>query len=178
MANGVPLDSFRKSVGTVYTKTMDLADLFGLQGLQVGFAPPDKWVAIQQLVAGLTESGRLDPDRHDAALEAVLRRERSMSTGMEKGIAIPHAAIPGIPNVLAVLGITPSGEGISFESMDGAPTELVVLLLIPKDQKLLHIRTLADVARILGREAVRAELTQAADAQTALEVLRVASMGS
>lgn len=156
---------------------MNLAELFGPQGLKVGFAPVDKWEAIENLVRHLVATGSLGEAESAEALEAVLRRERSMSTGMEKGIAIPHAAIPGLSQVAAVLGITPAGQGIAFESMDGAPTELVVLLLIPKDQKLLHIRTLADVARILGDEQVRLDLTRAADDSQAYAVLEAAGEG-
>jgi len=150
---------------------MNLAELFGLNGLKVPFQPVDKWEAIESLVQHLSEAGTLAEDKVELALDLVLQRERSMSTGMEKGIAIPHAAIPGLEQLSACLGITPKGEGIAFESMDGAPTELVVLLLIPKDKKLLHIRTLADVARILGNEEVRDRLTQSVDAQSALQVL-------
>jgi mannitol/fructose-specific phosphotransferase system IIA component (Ntr-type) len=52
-------------------------------------------------------------------------------------------------------------HGLAFESVDGRPTQVVVLFLIPRAQKLLHIRTLADVARVLGREAVRDALLTA-----------------
>ncbi|MCB9907069.1 MAG: PTS sugar transporter subunit IIA [Planctomycetes bacterium] len=154
---------------------MNLAELFGPMGLVVPFAPVDKWEAIGELVQQTVARGSLTPRQGESALEAVLRRERSMSTGMEKGIAIPHAAMDGLSAPVACLGITPAGKGIAFESMDGAPAELVVLLLIPKDQKLLHIRTLAEVARVLGDPAVRATLSAATTPEEAFAALDRAS---
>ncbi len=150
---------------------MNLGELFGPDGLVVGFSPVDKWQAIGDLVDLALKRGALTADKGEEALEAVLRRERSMSTGMEKGIAIPHAAMAGLEQPVACLGIAKPGQGIAFESMDGAPSELIVLLLIPKEKKLLHIRTLADVARILGQAEVQALLGQAEDCESALEVL-------
>ncbi len=94
-----------------------------------------------------------------------------MSTGMEHGIAIPHAAVDGVHEVLACLGIIASEHGLAFESIDGRPTRVVVLLVIPRSQKLLHIRTLADIARVLGRDSVREALLAARDAHGAWSAL-------
>ncbi|MBL4771385.1 MAG: PTS sugar transporter subunit IIA [Planctomycetes bacterium] len=154
---------------------MNLGDLFDVKNLVVGFEPLDKWHAIESLIQHLTDSGSLDESQSDAALDAVQRRERSMSTGMEKGVAIPHAALPDLDRVLAILGVVSREGGVPFESMDGAPAQLIVVLLIPKAKKLLHIRTLADVARILGDEQVRKDLLMAPDSQAAYDLLVTAS---
>ena len=90
-----------------------------------------------------------------------------MSTGMERGIAMPHAAVDGIEQVVACMGIVTREEGLEFESIDGQPARLVVLLVIPRSQKLLHIRTLADLARILGTESVREVLLSTKDPEKA-----------
>ena len=55
----------------------------------------------------------------DDLAQAVLARERSMSTGMEHGIAIPHAAVDGVQTVVACMGIVSTGSGLAFESIDG-----------------------------------------------------------
>src|SRR5439155_12861099 len=123
--------------------------------------PADKWDAIQKLVGHLVQRGRLPAAAQAGIVEAVLARERSMSTGMEHGIAIPHAAVDGVETVLACMGIVSNPSGLSFESIDGRPTRVVVLLVIPRAQKLLHIRTLADIARVLGRDSVREHLIAA-----------------
>ena len=150
---------------------MDLRQLFQPSDLMLGFAPKDKWDAIRQLVLHLASNGRLASDVGERVLEQVLSRERSMSTGMERGIAIPHAAVDEVSKVTACMGIVQREGGLAFESIDGQPARLVVLLVIPRAHKLLHIRTLADVARVLSNEQVRGKLVAAGDAQQAWEAL-------
>ena len=140
---------------------MDLQQLFQPQDLVVGFSPADKWEAIEALVEHLVQRGKLDAAAAPQVLQQVLARERSMSTGMERGIAIPHAAVDEIETVLACMGIVSREDGLGFESIDARPARLIVLLVIPRSQKLLHIRTLADVARVLGVEGVREALLAA-----------------
>ncbi len=150
---------------------MLLAELFEAQDLLVHFDPADKWESIRSLVQHLVGAGKLNESKSEAVLEAVLSREQSMSTGMENGIAIPHAAVDDLGSVLACMGVVTREEGLAFESIDGQPARIVVLLLIPRAQKLLHIRTLADVARVLSKEDVRGALLGAADEEAAHQVL-------
>ena len=153
---------------------MDLSQLFRPDDLLVGFAPDDKWDAIRRLVGHLASSGRLPASSAPAVLEHVLARERSMSTGMERGIAIPHAAVDQVDRVVAAMGIVSRPEGLSFESIDARPARLVVLLVIPRSQKLLHIRTLADVARVLALDSVREALIAARTSAEAWQALQAA----
>jgi len=150
---------------------MNLTKLFQAEDLLVDFRPGDKWEAITQLVDHLCESGQIPEEAAAASREAVLLREQSMSTGMEHGIAIPHGAVDGISEIAACMGIVGGESGLPFESIDGCAARLVVVLVIPRDQKLLHIRTLADVARALGKESVRTALESASSAGEAWEVL-------
>ena len=150
---------------------MDLRQLFKPSDLILDFSPQDKWDAIRRLVGHLAASGRFNAVVRERVLEQVLARERSMSTGMERGIAIPHAAVDEVAQVTACMGIVQKSEGLPFESIDGQPARLVVLLVIPRAHKLLHIRTLADVARVLGNEGVRQTLISASDSQQAWEAL-------
>lgn len=135
--------------------------------LVLGVESFDKWQVIQDLVRHLVAQGRLAPELEEAVTEAVVARERSMSTGMEQGVAIPHAAVDDVPKIIAAMGIVQSDEGLDFESIDGQPARVVVLLVIPKEQKLLHIRTLADVARVLAKDSVRTTLIGTSDVDQA-----------
>ena len=150
---------------------MHLGELFSARDVVVGFDPADKWQGIRSLVDHLVEAGRIGADQREAILDAVLSRERSMSTGMENGVAIPHAAVDDLESVVACMGIVSRAEGLPFESVDGQPARLVVLLVIPRAQKLLHIRTLADVARVLSQERVRKELIGTSTCEEAHAVL-------
>ena len=150
---------------------MELRRLFAASDLLVGFDPKDKWDAIHRLIDHLVAENKLSSSVASSVLEQILTRERTMSTGMERGIAIPHAAVEQVDRVIACMGIVAREGGLHFESIDGQPTRLVVLLVIPRAQKLLHIRTLADVARVLGVESVRDALVAAASSQQAWEAL-------
>lgn len=149
-----------------------LQDLFRREDLLVGFRSADKWSAIDALMRHLIDSGRIPPRLAQVCHEAVLARERSMSTGMERGIAIPHAAVEGLEKIAACMAILPLEHGLNFESIDRGMTHFIVLLVIPRERKLLHIRTLADVARSLSKEHLRAGLLEARDAAQAWSVLR------
>ncbi len=151
---------------------MRLTELFAPEDLILDFQPDDKWDSVSRLVDHLRERGRIPAEEVETIRDAVLARERSMSTGMERGIAIPHAAVDGVENLAVALGIVSSKGGLNFESIDGQPTRLVVLLVIPKTQKLLHIRTLADVARVLGKDSVREQLLAAETPEAAWYALR------
>lgn len=150
---------------------MFLEEILTPEDFLVGFDPPDKWAAIERMMDHLVRTGRCPAEHADELRDAVLTRERSMSTGMERGIAIPHAAVDGIERVVACIGVVPEGSGLAFDSVDGRPTNLVVLLLIPRSQKLLHIRTLAEVARVLGKDSVREGLYAAEDGAQAMQAL-------
>jgi len=150
---------------------MRLSELFTPADFVLGLRAMDKWDAIRLLMKHVIARYGLAPELGDELHAQVLTRERSMSTGMERGIAIPHAAVEGIVGVKACIGVVADEKGLSFESIDGRPTRLVVLLLIPRAQKLLHIRTLADIARVLGQESVRTALFAAGTGEEAVAAL-------
>ena len=152
---------------------MRLQELIPPEHIVLGLEAADKWAVIERLAEHLVERGVLPAAQGKTFHQAVVQRERSMSTGMERGIAIPHAAVDGLEHVIAALAIVrgPEGEGVPFESIDDAPAWLVVLLLIPRPQKLLHIRTLADLARHLGSEDVRRALRSAQSTHEAWQAL-------
>ena len=150
---------------------MQLTELFSPSDFLLDFEPGDKWAAISSMMDHLVQIGRCDKETGDRLHEAVLARERSMSTGMERGIAIPHAAVDDLTEVIACIGVVSNSDGLAFESVDGRPTKIIVMLLIPRAQKLLHIRTLADIARVLGKNSVREALLNSKTGDAALRAL-------
>ena len=150
---------------------MKPSELLSPSDVLLDFDAADKWQAIQALVDHLVETGRLVADFRDPVLEAVLEREKSMSTGMEHGVAIPHAAVEEVSEIVACMAVIQRDEGLDFESIDGQATRVVVLLVIPKGQKLLHIRTLADIARVLTKDRVRSKLVESKENQEAHAIL-------
>lgn len=150
---------------------MQLCDLFTPADFVIGLDAPDKWAAIERLVRRLEETGRIASGSGSAVLAAVVEREKSMSTGMERGLALPHASLEGLQRVVACMGTIHDPRGLPFDSIDQRPAHIVVLLLVPRAQKLLHIRTLAEIARMLSRDAVRAGLLAARSGEEAWNAL-------
>ena len=87
----------------------------------------------------------------DTVLSDVLLREESMSTGMQNGIALPHATSEGVDQITLAVGI--SRHGIDFDALDGKRSYIFVLLLTPPDQP--HIQVLAGISSYLKDENIR-----------------------
>ena len=151
---------------------MKLSDLLPPEQILVPFAADDKWAAIAAIPAALVAAGRLDASREAVAVQALTTRERSMTTGMENGVAIPHAALDDLSDVLCILAI--AHDGIEFGTLDGAPGRILVGLLIPRAEKLLHIRTLAGIAKSLSDPAVREALLATSEPDAAWQAIRSA----
>ena len=129
----------------------------------------NRWEAIDELVDQLVSSGAIAAKDRDAIIDAVKKRENSMSTGIGFGIGIPHASTDLIDEVVGALGR--SVEGIDFEALDNQPVNLVVLFLVPQGQFQKHLHTLANIAKLLHNKEFRQSLEQADDAGAILEII-------
>ncbi len=148
---------------------MDLASLLSPDLVKVGLAARDKDAAIAEMVDFLAARGKVPADRRDEILRAVMERERSLSTGMEHGIALPHGSVDCVPELAGALGI--SAEGIEFATLDGLPAHLIVCLVVPRQRTSRHVRTLAGIARLLNNESLRARLLTAKTAEEAMAMI-------
>ena len=148
---------------------MKLSELIVPDLVEVPFRAADKWQALG-LLARLPLRNQSYPEEMVPVVEqALVQRERSMSTGMEHGIAIPHAAVDGVDQLVAVLGVC--HQSIEFEAVDKEPARILVGLVIPRNKKLLHIKTLAASAKLLSRARVREELLCCDEAQQVVSTL-------
>jgi PTS system fructose-specific IIA component/PTS system nitrogen regulatory IIA component len=77
---------------------------------------------------------------------AILDREDLGSTGIGRGLAIPHTKHPSVQNTVGIVGHAP--DGIDFDSLDGRPVRNVVLLISPPDQTQQHLRAMQQIVRI------------------------------
>jgi PTS system nitrogen regulatory IIA component len=102
-------------------------------------------------------------------LDALLAREAVGSTGVGRGVAIPHARLPGVQAVAAVL--VRLDKPIDFDAMDGEPVDLMVALFAPPEAGSEHLRALARVSRLLRRPEIREQLRQAQSADAILATL-------
>ena len=110
-----------------------------------------------------------DASKRKPVLEAFRDREDQCSTGIGAGIAIPHAFLDDIDNVIAVFGRSP--EGIDFCALDNAPVHYVVLFVVPRSQYTLHLKTLAAIAKKLNSGDVRNLLATATNGEEIIKIL-------
>ncbi len=135
-----------------------------------GFQAKDKADALRQLLDVLSAQGRLSAVHREIVLDALVARERIASTGLENGIAIPHARVDLPGDVLAVLALAPAG--VAFQAADGQPARVLILLVIPSGQMQKGIKLLAAAARLLSYEEVREALLMARTPREALDIVR------
>ena len=145
---------------------MALADLIPTGGVNVDLGASSRKQALQAMSDIAAELTGL-PAR--AIFDAVLQRERLGSTGVGQGVAIPHARLAGIDQVVGVFARlrTP----VDFESIDGRPADLIFMLIAPEDAGAEHLKALARVSRLLRREDVRQRLRAAPDSEAVYAVL-------
>jgi PTS system fructose-specific IIA component/PTS system nitrogen regulatory IIA component len=124
---------------------------------------------IRELVAGLGRAGYFDEAEADDVVQAVLRREQLGSTGIGRGIAIPHAKHDGVDGLIGTLGV--SHQGVPFDSIDGEPVSIFVLLISPQDRPGDHLRALENVVRTLRDDALVEKLRSARTAEEIWKLL-------
>src|SRR5262245_13119080 len=103
-------------------------------------------------------------------LDRVLRREAMMSTGIGNGVAIPHGKAKAVDRMLAACAI--SRDGVDFESADGEPAHIFILLVSPETVGASHVKVLANISRVLKEESVRKLLREAAGPTELLAALK------
>ncbi len=117
---------------------------------------------IRELVQSLHAAGQFLNTDLDDIVRAVLRREQLGSTGIGRGIAIPHTRHAAVNQLIGTIGL--SAAGIPFESIDGEPVHIAVLLISPQDKPGDHLRALENVVQTMRDDdfvqALRACKTQ------------------
>ncbi len=112
----------------------------------------------------------IDPDQ---VMEVVMAREHLGSTGIGHGVAIPHGRMPGLTH--PELALARHREGVDFDSIDGEPVHIAVLLLVPDEDDKAHLELLARLARSLQHERVRRAIMDAPDAGSIVALLEDAA---
>ena len=147
---------------------MKLSDYLPSRQISMDLKSSSKFPLIEELLDLAAENGKL-LDR-DLALQDVLAREGYLSTGLENGIAIPHAKTDGVDKLILAFGI--KRGGLDFESLDGKPASLIFLALSPRDTAGPHIKSLAIISRTLKDPAIRSALIDASSVDEAAAIIK------
>lgn len=138
---------------------MDLCDLLASDGIIAHLSATSKKHALQELATIAAERTGLDQRE---IFNTLLQRERLGSTGLGRGIAVPHVKLPGLRNILCLFARL--DEPIDYESHDGEPVDLLFLLLAPEHAGGDHLKALASISRVVREPSVIEALRSADDA--------------
>lgn len=123
---------------------------------------------LRELVQVLADAG--DITDTESAYRALLEREGRGSTGLEKGIAVPHAKTGAVEKLTIAIGIAPNG--VDFDAQDGNPSKLFFLLLAAPDQSGPHIEALSEIARLTRSDAFCRALASAESPKEVVELIQ------
>src|ERR1700753_2669454 len=140
---------------------MRLTDILKPTNIKVPLVATVKTEAIGALVTLLKENGEVTHAKK--VLNSVLEREATRTTGIGNGLAIPHGKCAGVDHLVIPIG-KPEAP-IEFESIDGRPVNLIVLLASPPDQTGPHIQALARISRLMNVEAFKVAMRSATNPQ-------------
>jgi PTS system nitrogen regulatory IIA component len=149
---------------------MNLGDILSEDQIIPAMRATNRWEAIDELIANLVATGKIEAGYRDGIIAAVRKRESSMSTGIGHGVGIPHASTDLITEITGAFGR--SQTGIDFDSLDGQPVKLATLLLVPQKQFQQHLHTVGGIAKLFSNAPFRQALETAPSAAAILRIIR------
>jgi mannitol/fructose-specific phosphotransferase system IIA component (Ntr-type) len=150
------------------TQTTEINQLLRPDLVRIGLPGTTKKEVIDALVDVL--EGHEDIDSLDEVRTAIFDREEMMSTGVGKGLGLPHAKTPAATDTVAAFATT--DEPVDFGAIDDDPIRLLLLLVGPEDHKSKHIKILGRISRLVSRDSLRERLIEAQEPETIIEILR------
>ncbi len=127
---------------------------------------------IEELVESLAEAGAVSKQKVKDTIKAILTREAQATTGIGKGVALPHAKLKGIKNPIATIGC--SAEGIDFSALDSKPVYSVILLLSSLDNPDEHLQAMETIFKHVQRDIFRKFLRQSETREAVIDLIQEA----
>jgi mannitol/fructose-specific phosphotransferase system IIA component (Ntr-type) len=152
---------------------MNLTEILSVDQIVPRLAASDRWALIDQLIDVLVRTHKIRLEDRETVRKAVKDRETSKSTGIGYGIAMPHASVGCIQDVVAAFGRP--AQGVDFQALDNKPVTMSLLFLTPHGEFQKHLLLLSTVARFLSNKDNRQKLEAAQSAEEILAIFRSAS---
>ncbi|MDR1586329.1 MAG: PTS sugar transporter subunit IIA [Treponema sp.] len=146
---------------------MFLHDVFPPEFIKVDLEAEDKDEAFEELVDHFCQADK--SNAREEILTAIRERESKMSTGIHKGIAIPHGKTNAVDTVRGVVGI--SRKGVDYDALDGEPVYLLFMIVAPQKDSERHLRILKRLAELLENPQFHIDLQSQKDPQGAYKVI-------
>lgn len=149
---------------------MVLTDYLNKKTILINPSVKDRWELIESMLDVAIKNKAVKSEYRETIKKTLFEREKSMSTGIGKGVAIPHCSCPYVDDVVMIMAL--SKKGINFDSIDNMPVHIAILLIVPKDKISQHIKTLANIAKLMSDDTLREALSNAKDAQDIIKILK------
>lgn len=149
---------------------MVLTDYLNKKTILINPSVKDRWELIESMLDVAIKNKAVKSEYRETIKKTLFEREKSMSTGIGKGVAIPHCSCPYVDDVVMIMAL--SKKGINFDSIDNMPVHIVILLIVPKDKISQHIKTLANIAKLMSDDTLREAISNAKDAQDIIKILK------
>jgi PTS system fructose-specific IIA component/PTS system nitrogen regulatory IIA component len=141
---------------------MKFSDFVNVASIRADLAADEKPAVIRELVEGLAAAGAIQAPDVDGIVAAIMKREELGSTGIGRGVAVPHTKHASVEKLVGTVGV--SVEGVDFNSLDGDKVQLFFLLVSPPDRPGDHLRALENISRQLRDDTFCRFLKQARSA--------------
>lgn len=148
---------------------MKLSDFVCCEAAIIQLQASDRDGAIMELVLALGEAGRINKSKCREIAREVIKRENEASTGLGKGVALPHVKHKAVKDVIATIG--QNSAGIDFFALDKQPVYSVILLISPVDDPDKHLQAMEKIFKHLQQERFRKFLRQCRSAEQIKDLL-------
>jgi fructose-specific phosphotransferase system IIA component len=146
---------------------MRLTDVLKEDYVNISLSGLNRDECIKELIDILANAQSIN--NADKIFEAVLEREKIMTTGVGNNIAIPHCKHSDIPNFAVCLGI--QQKGVDFQSIDKKDVMIIFLLVGPENNPGLHIKLLSRISRLMSNEELREQLLRCKSNKEAYDLI-------
>ena len=148
---------------------MKFADFVSREAVISALSADTKEGVIREMVTSLLKAGNIASDECEGIIKAILKREELGSTGIGRGVAVPHTKHASVDRLVGTVAV--STGGVPFESLDGEKVHLVFLLISPPDRPGDHLRALENVSRQLRDDTFCRFLKQSKSVDAILHLL-------
>ena len=149
---------------------MKLTDIVAADAVITDLKAATKEEAIREIVGALRTAGKVAPEHTDAIIAAIMKREELGSTGIGRGVAVPHTKHPSVDSIVATVAL--SVNGLDFAALDGEVVHIIFLLISPPDRPGEHLRGLETITRHLKSDDFCSFLRQSKTADHVIDLLK------
>ena len=149
---------------------MKLTDIVAADAVITNLKATTKDEAIREIVNSLRAAGKVAAEHTEAIISAIMKREELGSTGIGRGVAVPHTKHSSVDSIVATVAL--SEAGLDFAALDGEVVHILFLLISPPDRPGEHLRGLETITRHLKSDYFCSFMRQSKTAEQVIDLLK------